>query len=89
MCVLGGFSELYVQQSLQKHCDRIFTKFQLKTSERAFQSFCVEVINTPPLTHTHTHTYHPTHMHKPNHMLCILGITTECALNCYSNKNMV
>lgn len=27
-------SELYVQQLLQKQRDRIFTKFQLKTSER-------------------------------------------------------
>lgn len=29
------FAELYVQQSLQKQRDRIFTKFQLKTSEKS------------------------------------------------------
>lgn len=62
------FSELYVQQSLQKLGDRIFTRFQWGTYERAFEHFCwrvfpfyTKVINPPlydpnPHTPTHTHT---------------------------------
>lgn len=35
------FSELYVQQSLQRQRDRIFTKIQLKTSEKSLSELFV------------------------------------------------